>query len=324
MNGSSVFFSLGAFRPTHHNDIKYVKKQICCVDLCFSFTNISSYSQATVFSNSRVQRSGGPCSGTVGFYWRNGMPDVRRPSSTRLVVESDEDNVVRLTFPLCVVRTIFRLVSNCTSSPLEANPASTSVQAMMCRLWNTQVTEVLSWLSPLGIHLVHVWPWTRLGLVARTDKSMKIIGGDVNAELGSGTGVEHAGVGHNTLNKANCRWLLEQRLIALNTMYWKTLQKQATYRTPKGVEKQLCYVHSWSRDAEANDMIHVESDHWSVMARFVIPEKAKKRPLRSEVTSRGSDDSKRSEAQEEKRTRSTRQLMVSKNATKTLKRKSQK
>ena len=39
------------------------------------------------------------------------------------------------------------------------------------------------------------------------------------------------------------------------------------------------------------------------MTRFVIPVKAKKRPLHSEVISRGTDDSKRSEVQEEKRTK---------------------
>ena len=37
--------------------------------------------------------------------------------------------------------------------------------------------------------------------VIRTDKSMKIIGGDVNAESGPGIGVEQASVGHYTLKK---------------------------------------------------------------------------------------------------------------------------
>ena len=32
------------------------------------------------------------------------------------------------------------------------------------------------------------------------------------------------------------------KLIALNTVYKKTLQKQTTYRTSKGVEKELDYV----------------------------------------------------------------------------------
>ena len=47
-------------------------------------------------------------------------------------------------------------------------------------------------------------------------------------------------------------------------------------RTPKGVEKQLDYIlvdrkhKCCSRDAEANDMIHMGSDHTSVMAQFVI------------------------------------------------------
>ena len=59
------------------------------------------------------------------------------------------------------------------------------------------------------------------------DKSMKIIGGDFNAELGPGEGVELSVVGHYTLNTANCRgeWLtqllLEINLVALNTMYKK-------------------------------------------------------------------------------------------------------
>ena len=67
---------------------------------------------------------------------------------------------------------------------------------------------------------------------------MKIIGGDFNAELGPGEGIELSAVGHCTLNKANCRgewltqWLLENKLVALNTMYKKLPQKQVTYHTP--------------------------------------------------------------------------------------------
>ena len=132
--------------------------------------------------------------------------------------------------------------------------------------------------------------------VIGTDKSMKIIGGDFNAELGPGVRVEQASVGYYTLRKTSCRgewmtqWLLEQKLIALNTMCKKLPRKQATYRTPKGVEKQLdCILVDkkhccWSRDAEANDMIHMGSDHRCVMATFVIPAKAKKKPLHSETT----------------------------------------
>ena len=61
-------------------------------------------------------------------------------------------------------------------------------------------------------------------------------------------------------------------------------------RTPKGVEKQLDYIlvdkkhYCWSRDAEANDMMHMGSEHRCVMATFVIPAKAKKMPLHSETT----------------------------------------
>ena len=75
------------------------------------------------------------------------------------------------------------------------------------------------------------------------------------------------------------QWLMTQKLVALNTMYKKTPATQATYRTPKGAEKQLDYILvnrkylRWSNDAEANDMIHMESDHRRVMAQVVIPEK---------------------------------------------------
>ena len=70
------------------------------------------------------------------------------------------------------------------------------------------------------------------------DRNMKIIGGDFNAELGPGTGIELSSVGQDTLNKANCRgewmmqWLLEKKLVALNTMYKKIPHKQVTYHTP--------------------------------------------------------------------------------------------
>ena len=77
------------------------------------------------------------------------------------------------------------------------------------------------------------------------------------------------------------QWLMPQKLVALNTMCRKTPGKQVTYRTRKGAEKQLDYVlmnrkdMSSSRDAEANDMIHMGSDHRSVMAQFVIKAQTK-------------------------------------------------
>ena len=89
---------------------------------------------------------------------------------------------------------------------------------------------------------------TYLKTVGR-DKSMKIIGGDFNAELGPGEGVELSGVGITyTPNKANCRgewltqWVLENNLFVLNTMYKKLPQKQVTHHTPKLAENQLDYI----------------------------------------------------------------------------------
>ena len=119
----------------------------------------------------------------------------------------------------------------------------------------------------------------------KKEKCAKIIGGDFNAELGPGEGVELSAVGHYTLNKVNARgewmtqWLLENKLVAVNTMYQKIPQKQVTYRSPKNEEKQLDYVLldkkniTWSRDAESTDILHMGSDHRCVMAKFEITAK---------------------------------------------------
>ena len=120
------------------------------------------------------------------------------------------------------------------------------------------------------------------------DKSMKIIGGDFNAQLGPGEGIELSSVGHYTLNKANCRgewmtqWLLENGLVALNTMYKKLQQKQVTYYILTDRKH-----YSWSRDAEANDPIHMGSDHRCVTAKFEVPkEKSKPRHTKAPLTER--------------------------------------
>ena len=103
-------------------------------------------------------------------------------------------------------------------------------------------------------------------------KRIQIVGGDFNA--GIGPVVERVSVGPHTLKEGNKRgdwmkqWLMIQNFTALNTMYRKkTLGKQTTYRSPKGTEKQIDYIFirgrhlKYSKDAEANDMIHMGSDH---------------------------------------------------------------
>ena len=67
---------------------------------------------------------------------------------------------------------------------------------------------------------------------------MKIIGGDFNAELGPSEGLELEAVDWMT------QWLLENKLVALNTMYKKSPPKQVTYHTSKNVGKQLDYILS--------------------------------------------------------------------------------
>ena len=100
--------------------------------------------------------------------------------------------------------------------------------------------------------------------------------------------MERASIGPHALKEVNKRqdwmkqWLMIQNITALNTMRRKTLGKQDTYRSTKGTEKQLDYIlikrrHlRYSKDAEANDMIHMGSDHRCVIATFVINARKKR------------------------------------------------
>ena len=85
-----------------------------------------------------------------------------------------------------------------------------------------------------------------------------------------------------TLNESNKRgdslksWLMLQDYTAFNTMFRKTPQKQTTFISPKGNGKQIDYKLTKRRhlkhikDAEADDMIHMGSDHRCVMAILTI------------------------------------------------------
>ena len=68
------------------------------------------------------------------------------------------------------------------------------------------------------------------------------------------------------------REIVAQGYTALNTMYRKTPQKQTTFGSPEGSEKQIDYMLTkrrylrYNKDAEADDMIHMGSGHRCVMA----------------------------------------------------------
>ena len=130
-------------------------------------------------------------------------------------------------------------------------------------------------------------------------KSILIIGGDFNAELGLGKGTECKSVGKYTLNESNKRgdwlksWLMLNDYSALNTMFRKTPQKQTSFVHPEGKEKQIDYILTKRRylrnvkDAEANDMIHTGSDHRCIMATFLINTPEKNTHVRREDKKRG-------------------------------------
>ena len=117
---------------------------------------------------------------------------------------------------------------------------------------------------------------------ANCKRYIPIVGRDFNAELGHCHGTGCTSVGKYTLNESNKRgdwlksWLMFKDYTALNTMYRKTLQKQTNFISPKGNEKQIDYILTerrylrYHKDAGANDMIHMGSDHRCVMVTFTI------------------------------------------------------
>ena len=84
--------------------------------------------------------------------------------------------------------------------------------------------------------------------MVHNNKYIPIIGGDFNVELGLGKGTERESVGRYTLNESNKRgdwlksWLMLDDYSALNTMFRKTPQKQTSFFSPKGKEKQIDYI----------------------------------------------------------------------------------
>ena len=88
-------------------------------------------------------------------------------------------------------------------------------------------------------------------------------------------------------------WLMSNDCSALNTMFRKTPQKQTSFVSPKGKEKQIDYILTKRRylrnvkDAEANDMIHMGSDHRCIVATFLINTPGKNTHVRREDKKRG-------------------------------------
>ena len=91
----------------------------------------------------------------------------------------------------------------------------------------------------------------------------------------------------------------------------KTLEKQVTYRTMERCrKKQLDYIlvdrkrMYCSRDAEANDMIHMRSDHRSVMEKFVITALKKKVSQKTRIAKKKIKNSRSPKWQDDEETRS--------------------
>ena len=104
-------------------------------------------------------------------------------------------------------------------------------------------------------------------------KSIQIVGGDCNAELGPGYGVERVSVDPHTLKEENNRGDWMKQCLMIQT------SRHSTRCTEKALENKLATDHlkgqrntliTYSKDAEANDMIHMGSDHRCVTATFVI------------------------------------------------------
>ena len=127
----------------------------------------------------------------------------------------------------------------------------------------------------------------RLVRRSKKDKSMKIIGGDFNAELGLGVGIELSSVGHYALKKSKWKRRMNDtvvtwnNLVALNTMYKKLRQRQVIHHTPKGVKKQLDYIltdKTWLLEQRRRGQRY----NWHGK-RQIRNSKAKRKPRRNEA-----------------------------------------
>ena len=90
----------------------------------------------------------------------------------------------------------------------------------------------------------------------------------------------------------------------------KRLKSKLPTGHPKGTEKQLDYIlvdrkHMYcSRDAEANDMIHMGCDHRSVMAQFVITAPKKEVSQKTHIAKKKIKQQRAQRAKMMKKTRS--------------------
>ena len=120
--------------------------------------------------------------------------------------------------------------------------------------------------------------------MSNNKKCIPIIGGDFNAELGPRKGSECKSVGKYTLNESNKRgdWLKSWLMLNdYSALAQHDVQKNTETDVLHGKEKQIDCILTKRRylmnvkDAEANDMIHMGSDHRCVMATLLInmPEK---------------------------------------------------
>ena len=110
-------------------------------------------------------------------------------------------------------------------------------------------------------------------------KHIRIIAGDFDAQIGPGIDSERDHVGEHTKGQSNKRgiwvkqWLMMQMYVALRATFNK---HQKSNTPPSGKEKRLDYIVTDRRnrrhctDVEANDMIHLVSNHRSVTAHFLI------------------------------------------------------
>ena len=142
-------------------------------------------------------------------------------------------------------------------------------------------------------------------------KSFQMVGGYFNAELRPGLGVERVSVGPHKFREGNKRgdwmkyWLMIQHFIHPTRCTEKRL-KASFLQDPERCIKQLDYMlvdrehMCCSRDAEANDTIHMGRDQRSVRAQFLItaPEK--------EVSQNSPIDKKKIQTAESKRAKTTK------------------
>ena len=163
-------------------------------------------------------------------------------------------------------------------------PIATSITTNTQRVWLMNVYFLHSVYADHHIEKTY----NSIEKLMKSKRNIQIVGGAFNAELGPGIGLERVSVGQKYPQTVEQEKRLDEAAVDVAEIRYAVHNVQKDARKTSYIQdtercREAVGIHlgkrnylGRSRDAESNDMIHMECDHRSVMAQFVIPAPKKK------------------------------------------------